>query len=49
LLGGAAQDYDLLRVFGCPAYFRIKEGKLNPQTKEFVFFGVKKNFKGYKL
>ena len=27
--GGAAQDYSLLWVFGYPAYFSIKDGKLN--------------------
>jgi len=46
---GAAQDYGLLRIFGCSAYFRVKEGKLNPRAKEFVFLGVKRNLKGYKL
>ena len=47
--GGAAQDYNLLRVFGCPTYFSVKDDKLNPRTKKFVFLGVKKNMKGYKL
>ena len=47
--GEAAQDYDLLQVFGCLAYFCIKDDKLNPQTKQFVFLGVKRNLKGYKL
>ena len=27
--GRAAQDYNLLQVFECPAYFRVKDGKLN--------------------
>ena len=48
-LGGAAQDYDLPRIFEFPAYFHIKEGKLNHRVKEFVFLGVKRNLKGYKL
>ena len=47
--GRAGQDYDLLKEFECPAYFRVKEGKLDPQAKEFVFLGVKRNLKGYKL
>jgi len=38
--GGAAQDYDLLRIFGCPAYFSAKNGKLNPRVKKFVFFSL---------
>jgi len=45
----AAQDYDLLWVFRCSVYFSAKYGKLNPQVKKSVFFGVKKNMKGYKL
>ena len=40
-LGGAAQDYSLLRVFGCPTYFNIKHDKLNLQVKKFVFLRVK--------
>jgi len=28
----AAQDYILLRVFGCPTYFSIKDNKLNPRA-----------------
>jgi len=47
--GGAAQDYILLRIFGCPTYFRVKEGKLNPRVKKFVFLSVKRNLKCYKL
>jgi len=47
--GGAIQDYDLLRVYGCPSYFRVKECKLDPRGKEFVFFCVKRNLKDYKL
>ena len=28
--GGAAQDYDLLRIFGYSAYFSVKDDKLKP-------------------
>ena len=45
----AAQNYDLLRVYECPAYFSVKDDKLNPRTKKFVILGVKRNLKGYKL
>jgi len=41
----AAQDYNLLQVFGSPAYFSAKDGKKNPRTKKFVFLGVKRNMK----
>ena len=47
--GGATQDYGLLRVFESPVYFSVKDGKVNPQAKNFMFFSVKKNMKGYKL
>ena len=33
--GRAAQDYDLLKVFGCPAYICTKYGKLNPRVKKY--------------
>ena len=29
-LGGATQDYSLLWVFKCPAYFGVKYDKVNP-------------------
>ena len=41
---GAAQDYSLLSVFGCPAYFHVKERKLDPRAKKFAFLSVKKIF-----
>jgi len=47
--GGAAQDYDLLRVFENPAYFSTKDSKVNLRAKKFMFLGVKRNMKGYKL
>jgi len=46
---GAAQDYDLLRIFESPAYFSAKNSKVNPRAKMFVFLGVNRNMKGYKL
>jgi len=47
--GRAAQDYKLLRVYGCPDYFGVKEDKLNPREKKFVFLSVKRNLQNYKL
>jgi len=35
----AAQDYDLLRVFGYPTYYHVKEDKLDPRAKKGVFLG----------
>ena len=30
----ATQDYDFLRVFGYPAYYHVKEDKLDPRAKK---------------
>jgi len=38
----AAQDYGLLREFKSPTYFSVKDGKVNPRAKRFLFLGVKK-------
>ena len=47
--GKATQGHDLLREFESPAYFRAKDGMVNPRAKKFVFLGVKRNMKGYRL
>jgi len=38
----------LLWVFGCPAYYHVKEDKFDPKTRKGVFIGLKK-VKGYKI
>jgi len=48
-LGKAASDYDMLRVFGCPAYYDVSNEKLDPQARKVVFLGFKRGVKGYKL
>ena len=45
----AAQDYDMLRIFECPAYYHVKEAKLDPRAKKAVFLSFKRSVKGYKL
>jgi len=47
--GKVAKDYDLLRVFGCLAYYHVKEDKLDPRAKKCVLVGIKKGIKGYKI
>ena len=47
--GKAAQDHDLLREFKSPTYFSAKDGIVNLRVKKFVFLGVKRNIKGYKI
>jgi len=39
--GRVAQDYNSFRVFGCPAYYRIKEDKMHPRARKCVFVGFK--------
>ena len=46
---GKPADYSNLRVFGCPAYAHVNEGKLEPRSKKCVFVGYPENVKGYKL
>ncbi|GFZ02006.1 hypothetical protein Acr_15g0006150 [Actinidia rufa] len=37
--GKCATDYDSLHIFGCPAYFHVKEDKLDPKAKKAIFVG----------
>ena len=47
--GGTAQHNYLLWIFISPTYFSVKNDKLNPSVKKFVFLEDKRNLKGYKL
>ena len=47
--GKTAQDHYLLRKFGSLTYFSAKDGKVNPRAKKFVFLGVNRNMKVYRL
>ncbi|GJV93371.1 retrotransposon protein, putative, ty1-copia subclass [Tanacetum coccineum] len=38
-----------LRIFGCPAYAHIDNGKLEPRAIKCIFLGYKSGVKGYKL
>jgi len=44
--GKPAQNYDSPRVFECPAYYHVKEDKLDPRAKKGVFVGFKRGIKG---
>ena len=46
---GKPADYSNLRVFGCPAYVHVNEGKLEERAKKGVFVGYPMNVKGYKV
>ena len=44
----AAEYYDL-RVFGCPAYAHVNDGKLESRSKKCVFVGYPSGVKRYRL
>jgi len=46
---GTPANFSHLRVFGCPAYFHINDGKLEPRTKKVIFLGYATVVKGYRL
>ncbi|KAG8474474.1 hypothetical protein CXB51_031434 [Gossypium anomalum] len=46
--GNPANYFDL-KIFGCPAYAHIDNGKLEPRFIKCVFLGYKAGVKGYKL
>ncbi|KAG8480835.1 hypothetical protein CXB51_025306 [Gossypium anomalum] len=41
--------YSDLKIFGCPAYAHVNNGKLEPRSIKCVFLGYKAGVKGYKL
>ena len=36
---GTPANYFHLRAFGCPAYFYVNDGKLEPKAKTAIFLG----------
>nr|GEU50950.1 retrovirus-related Pol polyprotein from transposon TNT 1-94 [Tanacetum cinerariifolium] len=41
--------YSKLRVFGCPAYYHVSEGKLDPRGEKVIFMGYGDGVKGYRI
>ncbi|GJS37167.1 retrovirus-related pol polyprotein from transposon TNT 1-94 [Tanacetum coccineum] len=41
--------YLKLRVFGCPAYYHVSEGKLDPRGEKGIFIGYGDGVKGYRI
>ncbi|XP_070047316.1 uncharacterized mitochondrial protein AtMg00710-like [Nicotiana tomentosiformis] len=46
---GSPVDYSNLRIFGCPAYAHMRDGKLEPRAKKCIFLGYATGVKGYRL
>jgi hypothetical protein len=46
---GKPADYTGLCVFGCPAYYHVSEGKLEPRSKKGLFMGYGAGVKGYRI
>lgn len=46
---GSLASYIDLRVFGCPAYAHVNEGKLEPRAKKCIFLGYADVVKGFRL
>lgn len=46
---GKAPSYSHLRIFGCPAYIHVNEGKLEPRSRKAIFLGYPEGVKGYKV
>ena len=38
-----------MKIFGCPAYAHVDNGKLEPKSIKYVFLGYNYGVKGYKL
>ena len=47
--GKPATDYETLHVFGCTAYYHVKESKLDPRARKALFMGITSGVKGYRL
>ena len=47
--GKPVTDYNSLHVFGCHAYYHVKESKLDPRAEKALFMGVSMGVKGYRL
>ena len=46
---GSPVNYSNLRVFGCPAYIHVNDGKLEPRARKCIFLGYGIGVKGYRV
>ncbi|RVW26889.1 Retrovirus-related Pol polyprotein from transposon TNT 1-94 [Vitis vinifera] len=46
---GKPSNYSGLKIFGCPAYAHVSDGKLEPRAMKCIFLGYATGVKGYRL
>jgi len=46
---GNPVDYSSLRIFGCPVYAHVNNGKLAPMAVKCIFLGYASESKGYRM
>ena len=46
---GEHANYERLRVFGCTAYYHVKDNKLDERAKKAIVLGYPKWIQGYRL
>ena len=46
---GSPTTYSDLKIFGCPAYAHVNNGKLESRSMKCIFLGYKSSVKDYKL
>ena len=49
LWSGTPANYSDLKIFGCPTFVHVDNGKLKPRSKRYLFLGYKPGVKGYIL
>jgi hypothetical protein len=42
-------DYTDLKIFRCPDYAHVNNGKLEPRAVKYIYLGYKPGVKGYQL
>ena len=42
-------NYSSLRVFGCPVYIHVNDGKLDPRARKCIYMGYGVAVKGYRV
>ena len=46
---GTPVDCSILRIFGCPVFAHVNDGKLAPRAVKFMFLGYASEHKGYRM